>query len=366
MVILPQLFRGGSSVRRYLIFSTLTLAAMLSAVRPASAELTLLVGEPYGSFGTMMPVGHASIYLDRVCADGPLKLRMCHAGEPQGVVIARYHRIGQLDWIATPVLQFLFATDDPREIPAYATPEIINAMREHYRLKYMREIVPDGTQKFKGTDEWWESAGMAYNRRLFGYQIDTTVEQDEKLVLVMNADSNHRSYELNTANCADFAATIINLYFPGTVHRNHIADFGWMMPKQVARNLAAFGRANPQAHLRIIEIDQVPGSLRRSRPVRGAAEGLLKTKRYLATLLVIQPEVVPAALALYLDQGRWKLGAGAQLLDASAFVTPLRTGPDTSIAGSGSQEPGPSSTPAKSTNSPAANASSARPTNIYF
>ena len=356
-------------MRRHLILSIAGLAAiLLSAAQPASAELTLLVGEPYGSFGTMMPVGHASIYLDRVCADGPLKLRMCHSGEPQGVVIARYHRIGQLDWIATPVLQFLYATDNPADIPAYATPELIDALRERYRHQYLREIVPDGTQKFKGTAEWWESAGMAYNRRLFGYQIDTTVEQDEQFVHVMNADSNHRSYELNTANCADFAATVINLYFPGTVHRNHIADFGWMMPKQVARSLAAFGRANPQEHLRIIEVDQVPGSLRRSRPVRGAAEGLLKTKRYLATLLVIQPEVVPAALALYLDQGRWKLGAGAQVLDASAFVTPLPSTSSTSGTSIAAGAPAPESAPAsgKSINSSSANSSSARPTNIYF
>jgi hypothetical protein len=29
--------------------------------------MTVLIGEPYGRFGTMLPVGHAVIYLDRVC-----------------------------------------------------------------------------------------------------------------------------------------------------------------------------------------------------------------------------------------------------------------------------------------------------------
>ena len=59
---------------------------------------------------TMMPLGHTAIYLDRVCADGPLKVRMCHAGEPQGVVLSRYYAIGKYDWLATPVMQFLYAT----------------------------------------------------------------------------------------------------------------------------------------------------------------------------------------------------------------------------------------------------------------
>ncbi|QHN04851.1 DUF4105 domain-containing protein [Granulicella sp. WH15] len=280
------------------------------------AEITVLLGEPFGSFGAMMPVGHAAIYLDRVCADGPLRLRMCEIGEPQGVVIARYHRIGQIDWIATPVMQFFYATDDPKEIPAYATPEIAWAMRERYRRRYILEIVPDGNEKLKATDEWWETAGNAYNRRFWGYQIATTEEQDEAFVRTMNADSNHHSYRMNNNNCADFAANMVNLYFPGSVRRDRIADFGWMTPKQVARSVANFGKAHPEAHLRVIEVPQVPGSLKRSKPVRGASETALKSKRYLAALLVLQPEIVAVSAVLYLDHGRWTVGKEAETITA--------------------------------------------------
>ncbi len=55
----------------------------------------------------------------------PLKVRMCHPGEPQGVVLARYHRIGEYDWLASPVMQFLYATDRMEDVLSFATPEAV-------------------------------------------------------------------------------------------------------------------------------------------------------------------------------------------------------------------------------------------------
>jgi hypothetical protein len=296
------------------------------------------VGEPFGNFGTMMPVGHTAIYLDRVCADGPLKLRMCSAGEPQGVVIARYHRIGTTDWIASPVMQFLYAVDRPDEVPNFMTAELAWSLRERYRERFLDALVPDGTEKAKDTDEWWETAGVAYNRRIWGYQIDTSVEQDEAFVKRMNADPNHHRYHLRKTNCANFAADVVNGYFPGTVKRgDHIADFGLMTPKQVARCVAAYGASHPEAQLRVVEIPQVPGTLRRSRPVRGSAEAALKTKRYLFTLLAIQPEVPLGLAILYLDHGRWQLGKDATVLEPNAFYA---TAPASAVAATGIEAEG--------------------------
>lgn len=142
------------------------LAVLCGFASYSSGSLTVLVGEPFGNFGTMMPVGHTAIYLDRVCADGPLRLRMCDADEPAGVVIARYHRIGVYDWMATPVMQFLYATDRVEDVLTYATPENVWALRQRYRRRYLSWLVPDGMEKAKATDEWWETAGVAYNRRV--------------------------------------------------------------------------------------------------------------------------------------------------------------------------------------------------------
>ena len=310
--------------------------------------MTVLVGEPFGNFGTMMPVGHAALYLDRVCADGPLKVRMCRPDEPHGVSLARYHRIGGYDWLASPVMQFLYATDRMEDVPAFATPDGVWAMRERYRERYLRALVPDGTE---GTpdghggemEEWWESAGVAYSRRVWAYQIATTKEQDERFVAWMNEQPNRHLYHLKKTNCADFVAQLVNVYFPGLVHNDRVADFGLMTPKEVVRCLAAYGATHPEAKLRVYEIPQIPGSLRRSRPVRGGAEAGLKTKRYLFTLMVIQPEV-PAALALlYWKHGRWSVGAGAEV----ARDLPARLGTEVEVAQSTDQNAGGNGRPAQ-------------------
>jgi len=305
-----------SRIKSYVIS---LIVAATSHVADAHASITVLVGEPFGNFGTMMPVGHTSIYLDQVCADNPLKLRLCHPGEPQGVVIARYHGIAKIDWIATPVMEFLYATERPEDVLSYASLETTWELRQIYRKRFLKEIVPDGHEYDKATDEWWETAGMAYTRRLWGYQLASTREQDKAFIEALNARENRHAYRLNTRNCADFAADTVNFFYPGSVKRNHIADFGWMMPKQVARSVEVYGLAHPELNLKVFEIPQIPGSLRRSRPALGAAEGLLKTKRYLFTLLVIQPEAPPILAVMYLDQGRWKIGRGAQVIGPEAF-----------------------------------------------
>ena len=305
--------------------SVLALALGLCAsLFPAHASLTVLAGEPFGNFGTMMPVGHVAIYLDRVCADGPLRLRMCRPGEPAGVALARYHRIGEIDWVASPIMDFLYAVDRPEDILPYTTPESVWALRQAYRARYLEAIVPDGAEHDKATDEWWETAGVAYNRRVWGYRLDTTPEQDQQFVETMNSRANHHLYHLKKTNCANFGADMVNLYFPGAVRGgDHVADFGLMTPKQVIRSTAAYGEAHPELHLQVIEIPQVPGLLRRSRPIRGSAEAGLKTKRYLFTLIAIQPEIPIGLTILYLDHGRWQAGKGAATVSPDIFARTL-------------------------------------------
>lgn len=297
------------------------LAAMVAGLAMrAQASLTVLVGEPFGSFGTMMPTGHVSLYLDRVCADGPVKLRMCGAGEPQGVVVARLDAIRPLDWIASPVMSFLYGVDSSDEALSFATEADVEALQQDYRRRNLISLFPDGVEKAKASDEWWETVGVAYVRRLWGYEISTSREQDERFVARMNDAANGHIYRLHRTNCADFVADAVNFYYPGTVRENTVPDFHLMTPKQVARSVERYGMEHPEAGLRVFEVPQVPGTLRRSRPLRGAADMLLKTKRYLFTLLVIQPEAVAAMWAMYLDGGRWQVGKGATVVGPEWFA----------------------------------------------
>jgi hypothetical protein len=301
---------------RYAIATAVFLAAI---VRPAEASVAVLVGEPFGGFGAMMPTGHTTIYLDHVCADGPLALRMCNPGEPEGVAIARLDAIGKVDWMASPIMDFLYGVEEVKDVQPYATAEQVEAIRQSYRHRYMQAVLPDGTERDRANGDWWETVAIAYSRRMWGYQLATTHEQDERFVAMLNARENRHHYHLHKINCADFAAEVINFYYPGTVKENKLADLHLMTPKQVARCVSAYGHQHPEAELKILEIPQLPGTLPRSRPVRGACDMLLKSKRYVVTLSVIQPEAVVALLAMYLDRGRWEIGRGAELAEPETF-----------------------------------------------
>jgi hypothetical protein len=79
---------------------------LLGATR-VHADAALLVEEPYGHFGALNPTGHAAIYLNRICAESPTTLRRCQPGE-MGVVISRYNKIAGRDWIAIPLVPYLY------------------------------------------------------------------------------------------------------------------------------------------------------------------------------------------------------------------------------------------------------------------
>lgn len=40
-----------------------------------------------------------------------------------GVVVSRYHKIAGYDWIAIPVIPYLYAVEDVEEVPSFAMPE---------------------------------------------------------------------------------------------------------------------------------------------------------------------------------------------------------------------------------------------------
>jgi hypothetical protein len=301
------------------------------------ASVTVLVSEPFDSFGVMMPLGHVGVYLDRVCADTPILLRLCRPGQ-MGVVLSRYHRVANIDWLAIPVMPFLYGVDRPDQVPTFMTLPEETAIRERYRMRYLRDLVPDGENggpAKKG--EWVETIGVAFDRRVWAYRIETSIEQDQRLIDTLNDRPNIRAYHLRTANCADFVANMVNILYPGLVQRNKVYDFGLMTPKQVARSVAAYGEAHPEAKLSIMEISQIPGTLKRSHPIWGVAETGLKTKRYLLTLSVIQPEVVIGCGIAFLNRGSWKVGAGATLVQPDLWTAPVENGiqGNRSVAGGG-------------------------------
>ncbi len=254
----------------------------------ARAEVTILLEEPYSYDGALAGTGHTAIYLSRVCAETPVKLRRCKPGE-RGVVISRYTRIAGYDWIAVPLVPYLYAVENPEDVPLYADPKLVAFLRDHYRRAHLEDLAPDAAGGETPKGDWYELVGSSYDRTNYGFEIETTPEQDDALIAWLNSRPNRASYQFVTTNCADFVREILNFYYPKSVSRGNLADLFVSTPKHAAKSLLKYGKRHPDLELTHFVIPQVPGSVKRSRPVRGVLESLVRAKKYVVVFAAFHP-----------------------------------------------------------------------------
>lgn len=289
----------------------------LAGVVQVYGQAALLLEEPFGKFGRFNPTGHAAIYLPRVCAETPVLLRRCQPGE-LGVVISRYHRIDGYDWIAMPLVPYLYAVDDLKDIPTTANRSLEAELRDSYRRDHLEDLAPDVRGGATPKGEWIELVGSSYDRRIYGFEIPTTVEQDEQLIQDFNTRRNRGHFNLLFHNCADFSRSVIDRYYdPHAMRRNWIADAGITTPKQLVRSLE---RTSKERHipLEVFVIPQVPGSIPRSIRVDGVLEAFLKRK-YVLPVAVLHPIVAGSLVLAYLGDGRFNLPKDPPVLDVAAL-----------------------------------------------
>ena len=279
----------------------------------AHASVALLMEEPYGEFGSFNPTGHAAVYLNHICAESATELRVCRTGEA-GVVISRYHKIDGYDWIAMPVISYLYAVTDVSQVPMSVDKAQVAALRDTYRREHLEAIAPDKNGAApKG--EWTQLVGSSYDRTIHGFEVLSTPEQDARFIALYNDKRNVGHFNLLFHNCADFSRVVLDTYLPHAIHRNFIADVGLMTPKQVARSLVKYGKEHPEVEMTAFVIPQVPGTVARSHGVDGVAESLVKSKKYLLPLAVLTPELTGGVIVAYLAEGRMKLPKDAMLFN---------------------------------------------------
>jgi hypothetical protein len=289
------------------------LALVLFLVPRSRADVAILLEEPYSYDGALAGTGHAAIYLTRVCAASPTQLRRCLPGEP-GVVMSRYHRIAGYDWIAIPLYPYLYAVNRAEDIPLFTDAKLEAALRDQYRRKYLEAVVPDGPSGATPGGDWYELIGSAYDRTLYGFQIETTPEQDDEFIAHYNAGPNRESYKLVSRNCADFVSQAVNFYYPKATKRSVIADLDVSTPKHAAKSLVQFSKHHPELRFTSFVIPQVPGTIRRSSPVHGLMESIFAAKKYELPLLALQPFVAGGVAAAYVSKGRFNPAHNAMLL----------------------------------------------------
>jgi hypothetical protein len=285
----------------------------LIAVYPKglNAQATLLLEEPYSYDGTFAGTGHAAVYLSRVCAETPTTLRRCDAGET-GVVVSRYHHVGGRDWIAVPLIPYLYAVKDSANVPLFADAKLVEFLRHDYLQNNMPEEAGDLGPKASSN----QLAGSAYDRTTYGFRFATRPEQDDELIRILNSEPNSEAYALLNRNCADFAKQIINFYYPDAAHRSVIADLGVTTPKQIAKSLVRSAKHHPEMQLTTFVIPQVPG-LKRSKPVHGVVESVVLAKKYVTPVLLFHPFVVGTVEAAYWAGWRFDPTKGALIFDAN-------------------------------------------------
>ncbi|MGI4756134.1 MAG: hypothetical protein ACRYGF_04710 [Janthinobacterium lividum] len=272
----------------------------------AHGSVSLLMEEPFGTFGAFNPTGHAAVYLSGVCAEEPTRLRLCRAGE-QGVVISRYHRVSGYDWIAVPLIPYLYATENLSDKPDSITPALEADLRDRYRRQYLQDIAPNGPDGGTPAGEWIQLVGASYDRKIYVFEMPTSHEQDRMLVAKLNDGRNKSHFNLFYRNCADFSRSVLRTLYPDTIPRNSIADFGLTTPKHLARSMVKISEKRPELGIRMFQIPQVPGTTARSHHVDGIAESLVRSKKYFLPLAFLSPTTAATLVAAYVGTGRFSV-----------------------------------------------------------
>jgi len=275
---------------------------VLACASLAGASATLLLEEPYGKLGFFTATGHAAVYLSGVCADTPLVLRRCAPGET-GVVLSRYDGVGGYDWVAIPLIPYLYAVERPEDVPLFADAKMTAFLRDRYRRKYLEDIAPDVKHGETPGGNWYELVGSSYDRTIYGFEIETTPEQDEALIHKLNSSPNQSHFHLVSRNCADFAKDVLNFYYPKSLHRSLVADVGMTTPKQMAKMLTKFSDRHPELQFSRLIISQVPGSMPRSSTVRGVVDSFFRSKKYIVPSVVVSPIFAGCVAAVYIGTG---------------------------------------------------------------
>lgn len=280
--------------------------AVLTLSPHSQAQAALLLEEPYGFFGTLNPTGHTAIYFENICAETPVKLRQCEPGE-QGAVIARYQGMSGYDWVAIPLVPYLYSVKDIALIPDPVDRKTVDRLREQY---HEAQLLPTLGEKLRAGSVvqggWSQLIGVAYDRRIYAFRFATTREQDDALIARLNSDENRSHFELLYNNCADFARTILNFYYPKTFRRSLFPDAGMTTPKQITYKLARYSRTHPEMQLTVFEISQVSGYRHLSRSNKSVAESLATTV-YAVPIALANPYLFGGLFVDYLLHGRYHL-----------------------------------------------------------
>jgi hypothetical protein len=274
----------------------------------AHADVGVLLNESLDtSFARISGSGHSAVFFSRICAESPVKLRLCRPDE-QGSVMSNYTTLGEdqpFEWNIVPLSVYLYGVEDPLNRPLFGSQKIKHALEERYRTKFLAGYCDNPTCRTSGKAEWREMVGATLERSIYIFVVETSVEQDRALIAEFNSLPNQNHFNGITKNCATFSRRVINTYYPHAARADYLNDFGLITPKAIARSFTHFAERHPEAHLRVLHFAQLPGTIKRSTECRNGTEQLYHSKKLLVPMILFADHELPFMAASYLLTGRF-------------------------------------------------------------
>jgi hypothetical protein len=275
----------------------------------ALCDVGLILNESTGKgVSGFTSAGHSAVYFSNICPASPISLRLCRSGE-QGSVLSNYTNFGETspyEWNIVPLSVFLYGVDDPVDAPLYGNEEVLKLLQERYRELHLSSICPSGTCADPSAGSHWrDMVGGSFVRQIYLFRVRTTPEQDARIVAEFNSLPNENHYNGFTRNCADFARSVVNSYFPDAAKPDHLNDFGMTSPKAISKSFTHYGEAHPELGITVERFAQLPGPVRRSSPARKGTEASFHLKRWFIPLLLARSHELPLFVAAYALTGRF-------------------------------------------------------------
>lgn len=269
------------------------------------AQAALLLQDADGIAEVLSPAGHDAVYFARICAASPTKLRRCEAGE-MGAVIARYEGIAGYDWLAMPLIPYLYSVGNASQVPERVSREMVQDLRLQYHETQLMSLGANAKEGGGVSRGWNQLVGAAYERRTWAFRFETTEAQDDAFIAKMNGEMNRSHFNILFRNCADFSSAVLNFYFPHAFRRHILPDAGITSPRQVAYELGRYARRHLEIHLTVMEIPLVPGFHHSSR-VGNSAAGSIVFTGYVIPIAILNPVAAAVIVADGLVWGRYPL-----------------------------------------------------------
>lgn len=286
---------------RVLCLGVLTITPQLHA------DVGLILSEPLGDGASgWTGSGHSAVYFSRICPASPVEMRLCEAGE-HGSVLSNYENLGEdqpYEWNLVPLNVFLYGVEDAQDRPLFASQQLRQKLQHRF---WERNLSPVCTTSSCGENlraQWRNMVAAAFVRGVYFFIVKTTPEQDLKLIAKFNAMPNVGHYNGFRRNCADFARSVINAYFPGAAQADRINDFGMTSPKAIAKTFAVYAEKHPELELYVQRFGQVPGDFKQTGACRKGTEQLFRSKKWLFPMLLRSHELA-VFTASYLLTGRF-------------------------------------------------------------